>query len=221
MRIALVQAAALSGEAALMRSRRWLEEAARLDVQLVVLPSGFAPEFRRELARLAAQHRTAVAAGAGTELWLLDARGELQACTDSAAVVPLDGHLVGLASEDDAGEVVVRRHCHTGRLASDDGAQLLLVPGGTQARGNWFRALARRSGSAPAVAWSGPGNSFIATPYNGLEAEAGPFEELILADVQLPLPHRTVGPSWFARRYLSTHSQSRPAVGAAGPGGGS
>src|SRR6185312_15278454 len=101
MRIALVQAAGLHGDGAAVRSQRWLEQAAGLGAELLVLPSGFPPGFRRELGRLAAHHRVAAAAGTstgaanrpgtgsrgtGTELWLLDAAGELQACTDSTAV---------------------------------------------------------------------------------------------------------------------------------------
>ncbi|MGW6171985.1 hypothetical protein ACWF5H_00690 [Arthrobacter sp. NPDC055138] len=203
MRIALVQATGLHGDGAVLRSRRWLEQAAGRSAQLLVLPSGFAPGFRRELGVLAARHGVAVAAGSDTELWLLDAAGELQACTASAAVVPLNGRLMCLATEDEAGAAACGADRSRRRLVSDEGAQLLLVPGGSAGRDGWFRALARRGGPAPAVAWNGPGHSFITAPGAGISAEAGLFEELICADVDLPARQRTVGPSWFARRYLS------------------
>ena len=215
MRIALVQAAGLHGEGAAVRSQRWLEQAAVLGAQLLVLPSGFPPGSRRELGRLAARHGVAVAAGTGTgtgtgpELWLLDSGGELQACTDSAAVVPLNGRLICLATEDDAGAAAWGADRSRRRSASDGGAQLLLVPGGSAGRDGWFRALARRGGPAPAVVWNGPGHSFIAAPGAGISAEAGQFEKLIFAAVDLPARQRTVGPSWFARRYLSEGPEAR------------
>jgi hypothetical protein len=190
-----------------------------------VLPSGFPPGFRRELGRLAARHRVAAAAGTGTgtntELWLLDAAGELQACTDSAAVVPLNGRLICLATEDDAGVAAWDADRWPRRSVSDEGAQLLLVPGGSAGRDAWFRALARRGGPAPAVAWNGPGDSFIAAPGTGVSAEAGLFEQLIFADVDLSARQRSVGPSWFARRYLSEGSEARPLAEATGAGRGS
>ncbi len=63
MRIALVQAAGLHGDGAAVRSQRWLERAACLGAELLVLPSGFPPDFRRELGGLAARHGVAAAAG--------------------------------------------------------------------------------------------------------------------------------------------------------------
>jgi predicted amidohydrolase len=100
---------------------------------------------------------------------------------------------------------------------SDEGAQLLVLPGGSADRDGWFRALARRG--KPAVAWNGPGRSFIAAP--GLSAEAGLFEELIFADLDLSARQRPVGPSWFARRYLSEGPEARPQAAATGAGRGS
>jgi predicted amidohydrolase len=227
MRIALVQAAGLHGDGAAVRSQRWLEQAAVLGAQLLVLPSGFPPSFRRELGSLAARHRVAAAAGTGTgtgtgtELWLLDAAGELQACTDSAAVVPLNGRLICLATEDDAGAAAGGADRRPRRSVSDEGAQLLLVPGGSAGHDGWFRALARRGGPAPAVAWNGPGRSFIAAPGASPSAEAGLFEELIFADVDLSARQRTVGPSWFARRYLSEGPEAGLQAAATGAGRGS
>ena len=225
MRIALVQAAGLHGDGAAVRSQRWLERAAVLGAQLLVLPSGFPPGFRRELGRLAARHRVAAAAGSntgtGTELWLLDAAGELQACTDSAAVVPLNGRLICLATEDDAGVAAGGAGRWPRRSVSDEGAQLLLVPGGSPGRDGWFRALARRGAPAPAVAWNGPGRSFIAAPGTGVSAQAGLFEELIVADLDLSARQRTVGPSWFARRYLSEGPEAGAQAAAIGAGRGS
>ncbi|TJY70075.1 carbon-nitrogen hydrolase family protein [Arthrobacter sp. CAU 1506] len=244
MRIALVQAAGLHGDGAVVRSQRWLEQAAGLGAELLVLPSCFPPGFRRELGRLAAHHGVAAAAGTstgaanrpgtgsrawtetsragtGTELWLLDAAGELQACTDSTAVVPLNGRLISLATEDDAGSATGGTVRRTRRSVSDEGAQLLVVPGGSAGRDGWFRALARRRGSGPAVAWNGPGRSFIAAPGAGVSAEAGLFEELIFADLALSARQRTVGPSWFARRYLSEGPGTRPQAAAVGAGRGS
>ncbi|MGM0930282.1 MAG: hypothetical protein ACQEXN_11290 [Actinomycetota bacterium] len=225
MRIALVQAVGLHGDGAAVRSQRWLEQAAVLGAHLLVLPSGFAPGFRRELGGLAARYRVAVAAGTGTgtgtELWLLDAAGELQACTDSAAVVPLNGRLICLATEDDAGAGAWDAYRSPRRSVSDEGAQLLLVPGGSAGHDGWFRALARRGGPAPAVAWSGPGRSFIAAPGAGASAEAGLFEELIFADVDLSARQRAVGPSWFARRYLSEGPEARLQAASTGAGRGS
>ncbi|MET1154548.1 hypothetical protein [Arthrobacter sp.] len=225
MRIALVQAAGLHGDGAAARSQHWLEQAAVLGAQLLVLPSGYPPGFRRELGRLAARHRVAAAAGSGngarTELWLLDASGELQACTDSAAVVPLKGRLICLATEDDAGAAVWDAGHFPRRSVSDEGAQLLLVPDGSAGRDGWFRALAHRGGTAPAVAWNGPGRSFIAAPGAGASAEAGLFEELIFADLDLSARQRAVGPSWFARRYLSEGPEALPRAAATGAGRGS
>jgi predicted amidohydrolase len=228
MRIALVQAAGLHGDGAAVRSQRWLQQAAVLGAQLLVLPSGFPPGFRRELGRLAARHGVAAAAGSdtgtgtgsGTELWLLDTAGELQACTDSAAVVPLNGRLICLTTEDDAGVAACGADRPPSRSVSDEGAQLLLVPGGSAGQDGWFRALAR-GGPAPAVAWNGPGHSFIAAPGARVSAEAGLFEEMIFADVDLSARQRTVGPSWFARRYLSEGPQARPLAAATGAGRGS
>ena len=229
MRIALVQAAGLHGDGAAVRSQRWLERAAGLGAELLVLPSGFPPDFRRELGGLAARHGVAAAAGSnagngagtGTELWLLDAGGQLQACTDSAAVVPLHGRLICLATEDDAGAAARRAGRRPRRSVSDQGAQLLLVPGGSPGRDGWFRALARRGAPAPAVARNGPGRSFIAAPGAGISAEAGLFEELIVADVHLSARQRTVGPSWFARRYLSEGPETQLPAAATGAGRGS
>jgi predicted amidohydrolase len=219
MRLAVVQAAGLLGDGSRPRCRKWLEQAAGLGAQLLVLPAGFAPHFRRELGGLAARHGVAVAAGSsaqgnGPELWLFDAAGGLQACTDAAALVPLEGLLIGLATEDDAGAVALA--AGGGSRVSDEGAQLLVVPGGSSGRDGWFRALARRGASAPAVAWSGPGRSFIAAPDTGVVAEAGLCEELIVADVEPPRRKRSIGPSWFARRYLAERPETRRQAAPAG-----